>query len=89
MSLIQIEAKPVTHVEEWAYFTVSCLTLVLNERAIFSTTFYNSDNKIVDSFKDVVEGEEYHNWSNDDDYILNLIAQRYGVSRIISDPTPV
>lgn len=87
MSQISIEPKTVTHTDEWTSFTVTCKNLILNEKAIFTTTFYNLSGKIIDSFTDVIEGEEYSNWSNNDDYIISLVAQKHGVT-IVPNPEP-
>ena len=49
---------------------------------------YNSDGKQVDSFGVAIVGDEYNNWSNDDELQL-LILSKCGLSPLVSVDVPI
>ena len=40
-----------------------------------------SNNKIIDSKMMIISGDEYNNWSNDDNYIVNLVLTKLNLTK--------
>jgi hypothetical protein len=40
-----------------------------------------SNNKIIDSKIMTISGDEYSNWGNDDNYIINLVLNKLNLTR--------
>jgi hypothetical protein len=65
--------------------TIQLIELEFNKSAKFLITFYSSNEfchmNIVKTQVIPIEGEEYLKWSNNDDYIINLICQKLGIKK--------
>lgn len=59
-------------------FTLDILELTFNTSARFRVSQYCVNDKLIDATNVTIEGEEYTNWGGDDNYIINLIAQKLG-----------
>lgn len=49
--------------------------LVLHEKACFSIEMKSADGRIIDFIHITIEGDEYNNWGNDDNYIQGIIEK--------------
>jgi hypothetical protein len=43
------------------------------------------NNEMVKSERFVIEGEDYTNWGNDDDYIVNYVLTKLGLTKLTPD----
>lgn len=59
-------------------FSLDISQLLLNTSATFRVTLYDADNAIIDNKFITLEGNDYNNWSNDDQYVINFIATQLG-----------
>jgi hypothetical protein len=59
-------------------FTLNITSMIFNTSATFRVYLYDANNKIVETTNVIVEGEEYLNWNNDDNYIIQLVAIKLG-----------
>ena len=59
-------------------FTLDIIELVFNTSARFRVSQYDADDKLIDATNVTIEGQEYADWGGDDNYIINLIAQKLG-----------
>jgi pullulanase/glycogen debranching enzyme len=55
---------------------------VINFR-IFSSVYlrvflYDNSNKLINSLYLTLSGDDYKNWGNDDNYLINYVANHYG-----------
>ena len=68
---------------------IKCCDIEFNKSAKFIVFYFKSKNEIeMDLFKSemiTIEGEEYLNWNNDDNYIIDLICQKLNIEKIIPD----
>lgn len=64
---------------------INFLSLILDVNVIVNVLLYNSDNIVIQNQVITIEGEEYDLWGNDDDYLINLIASKLGLT-IITNP---
>lgn len=55
---------------------INFLSLILDVNVSVNVLLYNSDNVVIQNQVITIEGDEYENWGNDDDYLINLIANK-------------
>ncbi len=60
-------------------FTVEIIRLNLFTNATIRVKFFNNDSLLEISQYDLTD-EEYNNWGNDDNYIYDLTASKYGLT---------
>ena len=71
---------PVTQTSEVTIssFVVTCRTLTLFESATFNVDLFDvNGNNIVRKIIELTQ-EQYLDWNNNDDFIINLVAQQLG-----------
>jgi len=61
-------------------FRIEILTLVLKSSVTINAVCFNSDNNIVKTQIFNIMGEEYESWGNDDNYLVNLVAEKLGLT---------
>lgn len=61
---------------------IKVVDYILNEKAKINVYFYEGE-KIVDVQEIIIEGEEFSNWGSDDNYIIQLVLDRFGLDKII------
>jgi hypothetical protein len=66
----EIIAYKITH------FDVFVNNIILKQSATITTSFFDEQNTMRKQTVDVLEGQDYINWTNDD-YILNWICVKY------------
>jgi len=59
-------------------FSLNITSMIFNTSATFRVYLYDVNNKIIETTNIIVEGDEYLNWSNDDNYIIQLVAVKLG-----------
>ena len=62
-------------------FTLDIVELLLNQSATFRVSLYNINDKLVDTKFVTLEGADYNNWGNEDEYILQFVANDLGFVR--------
>jgi hypothetical protein len=69
-------------------FDVEVNTVILNTSARLSVRLYDQNNTIVNVQTMELTGEDYSNWNNDDQYIINKVAEKLGFIMVTSTPNP-
>lgn len=67
-----------TTIKTGVRFSIDIVLMIFNTSATFRVYLYDVDDKIIDSSEVIVEGQDYLNWNNDDNYIINFIATKLG-----------
>lgn len=67
-----------TTVQTAIRFSLDISQLVLNTSATFRVSLYDVDDKCIENKYVTLEGNDYKNWSNDDQYVINFIATSLG-----------
>lgn len=62
--------------ENIKFFTINIVSLQLNISVGLSVSLYNSNNNLLITENLLISGEEYSNWSNDDAYLAQLVANK-------------
>ena len=63
-------------------------TLVANQFCKISAFLVEPDGNRIKRIQLMLEGEEYTQWGNDDDWLLDWICAKCGVSRYVPPPPP-
>jgi hypothetical protein len=67
----QITTKTITS------FRVSIDTIILFTSANIVVDFYDNNNILIDRKRLTISGDDYTNWGNSDEYIINYVANYY------------
>jgi len=70
---INVEPKDVTNTRTISYITIEVTNVVLFTSATIYVKSYDSSKGFIQLDILNLVGEEYTNWSNDDDYITNYV----------------
>jgi hypothetical protein len=59
-------------------FSVNVNNLVLNTSATLAVQLYDQSGMLIDMKMLEIRGDDYTNWGNNDEYIVNYVAQKLG-----------
>jgi hypothetical protein len=76
MSYIEPVDKTIT--QTIVRFSLDIIELILNTSATFRVLCYDANNKLIDSKFVSLEGTDYSNWGNDDQYIVQFVSSQLG-----------
>jgi|688.fasta_scaffold606456_2 hypothetical protein len=79
MSAIEPVDKTIT--QTIVRFSLDIIELLLNQSATFRVSLYNANDKVIDTKFVTVEGTDYSNWGNDDEYIVQFVASQLEFTR--------
>ena len=82
--ITELEQKPIP-----THFSVQCTSLKLFESATFLTTTLDSSFNEISKDVLVLTNEQYNQWTNDDNFILTLVANTLGKKQAPVDRDPV
>ena len=64
--------------------TINNVRISIGQVILFTSVHINvmllQDNNLVDSKFFTITGEEYNNWSNDDQYLVDLVLSKLGMT---------
>ena len=63
-------------------FSIKITDFIFNQSVTLLVTLYDTDGAIVENNFLILEGSDYNNWSNNDDYIINYVCQKFGLSTV-------
>ena len=61
-------------------FKIEMINLVLFESATFRIMFYDDSNELLEIKIIAIEGENYLNWKNDDQFVVDYIKTQLNIS---------
>ena len=56
--------------------------LVLNTSATFRVVSFDIENKPIDTVYVLLSGEDYTNWGNNDEYVIQFVATQLGFTLV-------
>jgi hypothetical protein len=77
-----IEPDVITTTRTAVSFTVKCMTLTLFNNASFLASLLDISGNVISTEYITLTQEQYLEWNNNDEYIINLIAGILGVTPI-------
>jgi hypothetical protein len=75
---VPIQATTITETKNIVSFKVYVVGIELFTSVTLSVTLYDENSNAVGNRSFVVEGAEYLAWNNDDQYLIDLVAQKLG-----------
>jgi hypothetical protein len=76
----QIEPKVKIIEKTLTTFSIKITEFIFNQSVSLLVSFYDTDGAIIENNFLLLEGSDYNNWSNDDNYIINYICDKYGLT---------
>lgn len=79
---IKTEVEPcdyVTPVRVIHRIELQIMRLVLFSSVSIGVSLYDENDYIIDNRQITIQGEEYNNWANDDNYLLDLVLVKLGL----------
>ena len=89
MTSYTIETKQYTDISEVSAIRIELVNLELFVKAEFDVRLYKTDKSFYKRFNFALEGDDYNNWGNSDEYIINKICEVYGFVIVPEPATPV
>ena len=83
-----IPIVPIDIVKQITSFRVDGLLMNLFVGVNISVSTFDNDKKLIDTRVVYLTGEDYSNWNNDDQYIINKVAEKLGFIMVTSIPNP-
>ena len=72
-----LEAPVVTKIE------LKVMDMVLNSHVTLVVHYLNANGNLLDNRIVKIEGDEYDNWGDDDNYITNLVLTKLGLTKTV------
>lgn len=76
--MASIEPFDKTIIQTGVRFTADIVLIEFNTSATFRVYLFDSNDKVIDTTIVIIEGQDYLNWNNDDNYVINYIANKLG-----------
>jgi hypothetical protein len=76
MSFIEPVDKTIT--QTIVRFSLDIIELILNTSATFRVLCYDVNNKLIETKFVSLEGTDYTNWGNDDEYVVQFVSSQLG-----------
>lgn len=80
--IIKVSPKEVIKTYTVDKIDVSISNLVLDESVTINILLIDSTDQLIESINITLDGEEYHQWSTDDSYIIDKILQLLNLEKV-------
>lgn len=77
--IIPVEPSVITEVKTITNFRLSVQELELFLHVLVRAELLNADGNLVDVRYVLIDGDDYKNWNNDDQYLIDKVAQKLGL----------
>jgi len=67
---------PIQKIINITNYSISLYSFILNYSVNIKVNVLDDTNQVINSFDTILEGDEYKNWGNNDNYITNLIEKK-------------
>ena len=85
---VPVQPYVVTEVKTITSFKMYVLQLELFTSITVRAELLNAEGGVVQLRYVVVDGDDYKNWSNDDRYLIDKVAEKMGLAPLLSESTP-
>ena len=83
-----IPIVPIDIVKQMTSFRVDGLLMNLFVGVNITVSIFDNTDKLIDTRSVYLSGEDYSNWNNDDQYIVNKVAEKLGFTILTPTPDP-
>ena len=78
--VIQVEPLEMITVKHKHSFCVNIIVMKIFVSVTISVSFFDENNICIDFVTLELTGEDYTNWGTDDNYLINYVAEKYGMT---------
>lgn len=75
----KIQPKEVAVINNITSITIQVSSIIFNTSAILLVSLYDNNDKYVSTVNLDLTGEDYTNWGNDDDYLLQYVSNKLNI----------
>ena len=68
--------NPIQKITNITSYSISLYNFILNKSVTIQVNVLDDTNTVINQFSFILEGDEYNNWGNNDNYITNLIEKK-------------
>jgi acetone carboxylase gamma subunit len=68
--------NPIQKIMNITQYNINFSNFILNKSVTIQVNVFDDTNTVINQFSFILEGDEYNNWGNNDDYITNLIEKK-------------
>jgi len=79
---VPIQKSTLTKIDQITNIKIRVVSLELFTNVTLSVLFMNDQNNMIDNKIIILEGSEYTNWGNDDNYIKNIVLSKLGYTSL-------
>jgi hypothetical protein len=83
---ILIQPSTITTTKTISSFTVNVMRLELFQSVTVNVMLYGPDGNFIDLRTYTLSGNDYNEWDNDDNYLINKVAENLGF-KVLKDVT--
>ena len=76
---VEVEPVEIITIKHKQYFSINILRVQIFEFVIISVEFYDENKVSLERVDLKLDGNDYTNWGNDDAYLVNYVATKYGM----------
>ena len=80
MSTIAVQPKDIVQTQTCTSVSVRVVDVELNVSASLNVCLLDAENNVIKMDRIVVSGDDYTAWGTDDNYIVNYVLARYGLT---------
>jgi hypothetical protein len=80
---IDVQEKQITIIQKINKIEIMEGKIELDSSASFPVRMINSSGELIDIQFVKIEGAEYTNWGSDDQYVVNLILTKLGLTELV------
>lgn len=80
--MIKVQPKEIIETKIIGYFKICIINLELFNSVSFQVQLFQSDDTFIRTECYTLTGNDYLNWSNDDNYIINYVANSLNLVRM-------
>lgn len=82
----KIEPKEVAVINKITSITIQVSSIVFNLSALLLVSLYDENDKYISTVNMELTGDDYTNWGNNDDYLLQYVSQKLNITPLPQEP---
>lgn len=82
----KIEPKEVAVINKITSITIQVSSIIFNLSALLLVSLYDENDKYISTVNMELTGDDYTNWGNNDDYLLQYVSQKLNITPLPQEP---
>ena len=78
--IVEIEPFETVTIKHKHSFSINIIDIKIFKSVMISVEFFDENNDRVDVARLQLTGDDYSNWGTDDNYLVNYVANKYGMT---------